>query len=44
MRICVDVRTGLQVSCVVCPNADRCPRCEFNQKKVSNKNSKKGEA
>ena len=33
MRICVDVRTGLQVSCVVCPNQDRCPKCEYNQKK-----------
>lgn len=33
MRICVDVKTGLMVNCVTCPNADRCPRCETKNKK-----------
>lgn len=37
MRICVDIKTGMTVSCSFCPNADRCPRNKENQKKVTKK-------
>lgn len=41
MRVCIDIRTGLQVSCVVCPNADRCPRYNDETTKEVKKDSKK---